>query len=343
MAEILKIAQVRKYFKEQGCILLEKEYVNSKTRMRYTCSCGNESSINWENFKSGRRCGCGRKGVRTLHEDQIKKEVEAMGFRFISNERKGRRNVITCECKCGNLRKCNLNIFRLSPRCRKCLHKDLALDFEFVKNYFSENGCELLEKEYKNARKRLKYRCSCGKESEICFCSFKSGNRCRDCGNKKVSDWLSKNRKKENHPRWIKDREAKRLNDAFCNKCRCMVKRTLQLFEQAKISRTEEILGYKFADLKSCIESHENWNKVKDKNWHIDHIFPLKAFVDYGMLDVRLANCLENLQPMLEHDNISKSAKYDRSSFEDWLRSKGIGLKGKNDRERSVASEDCRI
>lgn len=105
-----------------------------------------------------------------------------------------------------------------------------------------------------------------------------------------------------------------------------MVKRTLQLFEQAKISRTEEILGYKFADLKSCIESHENWSKVKDKDWHIDHIFPLKAFVDYGILDVRLANCLDNLQPMLGHDNISKSAKYDRSSFEDWLRLKSVNL-----------------
>jgi hypothetical protein len=46
---------------------------------------------------------------------------------------------------------------------------------------------------------------------------------------------------------------------------------------------------------------------------------------------------------MLGHDNISKSAKYDMSSFEDWLRSKGVRLKGKNDRERGLASEDCRI
>lgn len=44
----------------------------------------------------------------------------------------------------------------------------------------------------------------------------------------------------------------------------------------------------------------------------IDHIFPLKAFVDYGILDVRLANCLENLQPMIGKENVSKSAKYDR-------------------------------
>lgn len=340
MAEILKIAQVRKHFKEKGCKLLEKEYVNSRTKMRYVCLCGNESSINWSNFKLGRRCGCGRKEIRTLHEDKIKKEVEARGCIFISNEYKSGRNTIRYICKCGSERKCKLNNFRLSERCRECFYKDLALDFEFVKNYFSENGCELLEKEYKNARKKLKYRCSCGKESEICFCSFKNGNRCRECGNKKVSEWLSKNWQKESHPRWIKDREAKRINDAFCDKCRFMVKRTLQLFEQAKTSRTEEILGYKFADLKSCIESHKNWNRVKNKDWHIDHIFPLKAFVDYGILDVRLANCLDNLQPMLGHDNISKSAKYDRSSFEDWLRSKGVNL-GRRKAHREI--KNCGI
>lgn len=32
---------------------------------------------------------------------------------------------------------------------------------------------------------------------------------------------------------------------------------------------------------------------------------------------------------MPEHDNIFKSAKYYRSSFEDWLRPKGFRLKGK--------------
>lgn len=322
----LDFKHVKRYFEEQGCKLLEKEYVGARAKMRYVCSCGNESSINWNNFKSGRRCGCGRKGIRRLPADEIKKEVESIGYEFISNEHTNRGNIVTCKCKCGDIRTCKLVNLRHSPKCRNCYYKSFSLDFEFVKKYFAKHGCELLEKEYKNARKKLKYRCSCGKESEICFYSFKNGNRCRYCGNKKVSDWLRKNRRGESNPRWIEDREAKRLNDAFCNKCRCMVKRTLQLFEQAKISRTEEILGYEFADLKSRIESHENWSRAKDEDWHIDHIFPLKAFVDYGILNVRLANCLDNLQPMIGKENISKSAKYDRSSFENWLRSKGVKL-----------------
>lgn len=329
MAEVLKIAQVKKYFEEQGCKLLEKEYVNSHAKMRYVCSCGKESNINWNNFKNGRRCGCGRKGMGRLPEDQIKKEVESIGYKFISSEYKERYNVVTCRCKCGNTRTCKLVNLRHNSKCRKCFHIEFSFDIEFVKNYFYENGCELLEKEYKNARKKLKYKCCCGKVSEICFFSFKSGNRCRECGNKKVSEWLIKNRQKENNPRWIKDREAKRLNENFCENCRRMVKRTLKMFDQAKISKTEEILGYRFFELKAHLKSHDNWIKVKDKNWHIDHIFPLKAFVDYGILDARLANCLDNLQPMLGIENISKSAKYDREVFENWLEAKGVNLEGR--------------
>jgi hypothetical protein len=70
--------------------------------------------------------------------------------------------------------------------------------------------------------------------------------------------------------------------------------------------------------------SDENWTKIKNEIWHIDHIFPLKAFVDYGILDLGLANCLENLRPMLGKENMSKNAKYDRFSFEFWLESKDI-------------------
>jgi hypothetical protein len=40
------IKEVKKYFKEQGCKLLEEKYINAHIKMKYICSCGNESSIN---------------------------------------------------------------------------------------------------------------------------------------------------------------------------------------------------------------------------------------------------------------------------------------------------------
>ena len=35
-----------------GCELLENKYINSQSTMKFKCKCGNESSINFDNFKN---------------------------------------------------------------------------------------------------------------------------------------------------------------------------------------------------------------------------------------------------------------------------------------------------
>jgi hypothetical protein len=47
---------IHDYFEKEGCILLEKEYHNQKTLMKYICNCKEESFISWKNFKKGHRC-----------------------------------------------------------------------------------------------------------------------------------------------------------------------------------------------------------------------------------------------------------------------------------------------
>lgn len=74
------------------------------------------------------------------------------------------------------------------------------------------------------------------------------------------------------------------------------------------------------------ITSHPSWEKLKNERWHVDHIFPIKAFFDYGVKDVQLINCLENLQPLWYKDNIIKSDSYDSLVFEQWLESKGVKI-----------------
>ena len=59
-----------------------------------------------------------------------------------------------------------------------------------------------------------------------------------------------------------------------------------------------------------------------DLDWrenHIDHIFPRKAFVDYGITDPRIINCRDNLQVLTKHENCSKSGKYSKKKFEKYL------------------------
>lgn len=53
---------------------------------------------------------------------------------------------------------------------------------EYVKEYFENNGCELLANEYKDTKTKMKYRCICGKVSNIHFGNFSQGKRCMSCG-----------------------------------------------------------------------------------------------------------------------------------------------------------------
>jgi len=52
---------VKQYFKEQKCELLETEYINANTKMKYVCVCKNESYIRFSKFQNGQRCiKCGK-------------------------------------------------------------------------------------------------------------------------------------------------------------------------------------------------------------------------------------------------------------------------------------------
>lgn len=61
--------------------------------------------------------------------------------------------------------------------------------YEYVYNYFKEQGCELIETEYLNAYQQLNYICLCGNKSRINFNNFKNANKkCINCGIKKRSE-----------------------------------------------------------------------------------------------------------------------------------------------------------
>ncbi len=58
----------------------------------------------------------------------------------------------------------------------------------YIANYFKDQSCDLLEKEYKNNRTKMEYKCKCGGISEITFNNFKLGKRCKLCGSKRLRE-----------------------------------------------------------------------------------------------------------------------------------------------------------
>lgn len=55
-------------------------------------------------------------------------------------------------------------------------------EFDYVKQYYKNNNCKLLETEYINIHTKMNYICSCGNKSKSSFNTFKKGHRCFNCG-----------------------------------------------------------------------------------------------------------------------------------------------------------------
>lgn len=245
--------EVKNFFKDYGCVLIEKEYKDNKKLMKYVCICGNEAFISLHSLLQGRKCfSCSGKKKHTIEEMQ---------------------------------------------------------------KAFELKDCKLLTKEYKNAFQKLQYICKCGTNTSICWNRFQQGQTsCPKC--------ISKMSKKETHWKWNPDREALKTKKKIANKIRWALRWVLTQCGTKKLSKTHEILGYSFQQLFEHLSKFPNWEKLsKQEEWHLDHVFPISAFLKHGIIDPKIINCLENLQPLSKQDNFSKADKYNKEDFQKFVQS----------------------
>lgn len=92
-------------------------------------------------------------------------------------------------------------------------------------------------------------------------------------------------------------------------------KRTYRQLKQASIAVEEDFdMAHLFFSMKP---NYEEW--LRGGDWHIDHIMPIKAFIDNGLLDPNLINSVFNLQIIYGKRNLSKGATYSQAEFESWV------------------------
>lgn len=165
-------------------------------------------------------------------------------------------------------------------------------------------------------------KCDCSKNKEIII----SGQCLREGKTKSCKcykDEVDKKRCKENHPQWNTNREQVKLNKKMKDLCGNLIRNTLRRTNNKKELKSCELLGYTRKDLTTYL----NIKNVKDlKDKHIDHIFPIKAFLDYGIEDPSIINALDNLQVLSAKENLNKKDKYDKEKFEEYLKNKGISI-----------------
>lgn len=320
MTKRLSQKDLENEFSQRDCELLE-EYKNNYTPLKFRCSCGSISTITYKSFRRGSKClNCSGKVLHTF--ETVRKYIKSEGYELLEEEYTGAFTIMKTKCPEGHIYETHWNNFQQGRRCVVCKPKivgdQLRLNYEQVKKVFEDAGCELLSNDYKGNHKPLKYKCCCGRTSKIALANFQNGSRCAKCRSDNMSG--------DKHHNWIKDRKEAKLRELMRKRCTSMLKNVYRLLGKRKKSKSYEILGYTPQDLREHVTNHPNWSKVKDKKWHLDHIFPIKAFCDYGVTDLSLINCLENLQPLIGRENLKKHAKYNELEFERWIEDKGYEI-----------------
>lgn len=199
---------IKSYFFKKGCELLADDYKNSHQALLYRCKCGKILSTRFASFKRGgfcKECGYKSGAAKQRHEYKfIKKYFSKNNCTLLSKRYERMSQKLKYICSCGNVGGISFGKFMAGQRCSICA-KNKKLTYSDVNKTFTQYGCELLSKAYANANQRLLYICSCGGKALITFSKFKSGQRCRQCKNKKISTSNSvprPERRGQNHPNW---------------------------------------------------------------------------------------------------------------------------------------------
>ena len=178
MPKKFEYSYVFNYFEKQNCKLLSKDYLNNRTHLRYICKCGNKSIIIFSSFKQGHRCRQCFTNSQKLTFEYVFDYFKQQGCVLLSKEYYNSYNHLDYICKCGNKSSVTFNNFKHGHRCSDCGGTEKHT-FEYVFNYFKQNNCTLLSKEYLNNCCKLNYICKCGNENSVTFKYFQQRNNCR--------------------------------------------------------------------------------------------------------------------------------------------------------------------
>lgn len=189
------IEKARGIFKNSGCKLLSEVYDGFNSKLEYKCRCGSISIITLTNFQRGHRCRkCWSERIREslkFSYNEVKKIFEDEGCELLSEEYMNANTLLGYRCVCGNISKVALGNFNRGRRCKKCSveknRKKSKHSYDYVYDYFLNEGCELIDSEYINGSSSLGYKCGCGDISKISFNAFYQGQRCKKCGIEKQS------------------------------------------------------------------------------------------------------------------------------------------------------------
>jgi len=194
-------------FEEHGYVLLETEYKNSHTLMRYRCPKppDKESKVRLSDLKRRGLVCVYCNGFKTMKKtfEQAKKEFEDKGYELLETEYINNSTHMHYRCPKHPeiVQKIKVDKLRAGRGCRFCGYEYLTKlhrkSFCEVKAAFEKKGYSLLESEYKNAHTSMRFQCPkhSDKETRITYGSLVGQDAgCIYCSYERMRG--------ENHPNW---------------------------------------------------------------------------------------------------------------------------------------------
>ena len=316
MPKKLTQQQVEQEFINKGCQLLE-QYEGNQKSMKYRCSCGEIAQTCLVGFRKSDGCyKCSEASAgRKFTYEEVKQYFFDQGCELLDATYERSVLPLNYRCSCGNVSKMDFGNFRKGRRCQKCKAKKSSehnrTTEDDIAKFCNDHNCQFIRSWIDNKKTRIEYVCKCGRVAEAQLCNFKRFPNCWECGKAKKSG--------PNCYMYDPDREAVAMREKFRKMCGQHILRFMKATGQTKTKHTHELLGYHPKDLQEHILNHPDYKLCIGKEWHVDHFFPIQAFLDHGILDLKVINRLDNLRPILGPENLQKADKYDEKEFTEWM------------------------
>jgi len=147
------IEYVRNHFKDEGYVLLSKEYINSQHALNYICTEGHRGSITFGSWRCGNRCRyCAKNVKHTI--GFVKAAFEKEGYRLFSTHYINQKQRLKYSCPLGHIHEMTWTDWRNGGcRCPTCHQIKMFGEgnHQWKGGVSYEPYCEVWkDKEYKN-------------------------------------------------------------------------------------------------------------------------------------------------------------------------------------------------
>lgn len=200
----INIEDIEKIFKENNCILLDKEYNSKNKNLNFICKCGNISRKGLYSFIKNPMCNkCSKEkvynNIKFKKIQELYKIAKNNKCNIININENGNENfnkfIVEFKCNCGNISKKLVGSFIKNTKCNECSKQSSidkrSISYNYIYNFVKENNCLLItkENEYNSSSGKIKVKCQCGDIYKTTFMYFKFENKrqCNKCGRSKIS------------------------------------------------------------------------------------------------------------------------------------------------------------